>query len=661
VTAMTEKHSMTTPGAELRRVRSLIADLEAIVWEADARTMTHLFVSEGAADILGYSPREWVDDPSFWADHVHPEDRSRAVGEFVRAATDGDRFDMEYRFLAADDTVVWLRDLGHVVKDVDGNPSLVRGLMVEITAQKHGKAEQTEAETRYQSLVEQLPAIVYSEPYGLGSLDIMYISPRVDQILGIPPSRWMAEPGIWLESMYEEDRARVEAENRHADETGEPFESEYRMVAQDGRLVWFHDQAALIRDAAGEPLFWQGFMLDITARKEAEFRRAEAEARYRALVEQTPAIAYIDAIEGPVSTLYISPQTTEILGYTPEEWYEDPQLWSKIVHPDDATRDDYVDESGLPVSSEYRLIAKDGRAVWVHDQASLISDEDGKPKFWQGLLVDITAQKEAERLAGALEVERKTARRLRDVDQMKNTFLQAVSHDLRTPLAAILGLAITLSREDLDVDIDEARELAGRIAQNARKLDRIVNDLLDIDRLSRGIVEPTLRMADVGDLVRALVVESDLAGERRLTVTTEPVTIPVDAAKVERIVENLLANTGRHTPRTAQVWVRVQRRDDGALITVEDDGPGVPDELRDAIFEPFAQGDPSSHSPGVGVGLTLVARFTELHGGRAWVEPREGGGASFHVFLPAMPAAPLAGEIDQATKAGSSGPDASQA
>jgi PAS domain S-box-containing protein len=658
---MTEKHSMTSPGAELRRVRSLIADLDAIVWEADAQTMTHLFVSEGAADILGHSPREWVNDPSFWADHVHPEDRSRAVGEFVRAATEGDRFDMEYRFLTADDTVVWLRDLGHVVKDVDGHPSLVRGLMVEITAQKHSEVEQAEAETRYRSLIEQLPAIVYSEPYGVGALDIMYISPRVEQILGISPSRWMADPGVWLEFMHEDDRARVEAENRHADGTGESFESEYRMSAQDGRLVWFHDQAVLIRDAEGEPLFWQGVMLDITARKEAEFLRAEAEARFRALVEQTPAIAYIDAIEGPVSTLYISPQTTEILGYSPQEWYEDPQLWSKIVHPDDATREDYVDESGRPVSSEYRLIAKDGRAVWVHDQASLISDEDGRPKFWQGLLVDITAQKDAERLAGALEVERKTARRLRDVDEMKNTFLQAVSHDLRTPLAAILGLAITLSREDLDVGIDEARELAGRIAQNARKLDRIVNDLLDIDRLSRGIVAPTLRMADVGDLVRALVEESELAGERQLAVITEPVTIPVDAAKVERIVENLLANTVRHTPRNAQVWVRVQRHEDGALITVEDDGPGVPEELIDAVFEPFAQGDPSSHSPGVGVGLTLVARFAELHGGRAWVQAREGGGASFRVFLPAKPAVPLAGEDAQPTETGSSGPDASQA
>jgi signal transduction histidine kinase len=276
-------------------------------------------------------------------------------------------------------------------------------------------------------------------------------------------------------------------------------------------------------------------------------------------------------------------------------------------------------------------------------------------------MLDITSRKDAERLAGALEVERETARHLRDVDQMKNTFLQAVSHDLRTPLAAILGLAITLSREDVEMSVDEARDLSGRIAQNARKLDRIVNDLLDIDRLSRGIVEPALRMVNVGELVRVLVEESDLGIERQIEVDVEPITIPVDASKVERIMENLLANTARHTPHDARVWVRVRAHDEGALLIVEDDGPGVLEELGEAIFEPFTQGDPSSHSPGVGVGLTLVARFAELHGGRAWVQPREEGGASFRVILPSTPVGPVVEDDDQATSADSSGPDANQA
>jgi signal transduction histidine kinase len=121
-----------------------------------------------------------------------------------------------------------------------------------------------------------------------------------------------------------------------------------------------------------------------------------------------------------------------------------------------------------------------------------------------------------------------------------------------------------------------------------------------------------------------------------------------DAAKVERIVENLLANTARHTPGSSTIWVSVQPTPEGALLLVEDDGSGVPEDLRDTIFEPFQQGpDAPRHSPGVGVGLTLVRRFAELHGGRAWVQDREGGGASFRVLLPFEPNESVAAPQDE--------------
>jgi signal transduction histidine kinase len=287
----------------------------------------------------------------------------------------------------------------------------------------------------------------------------------------------------------------------------------------------------------------------------------------------------------------------------------------------------------------------------------LITDESGTPKFWEGVLVDITQQKRAEELERDLQAERETAQRLRDVDEMKNTFLQAVSHDLRTPLAAILGLAVTMERQDLDLDTSDIHDMSRRIAQNARKLDRLVNDLLDLDRLSRGIIEPSLRRTDVGELVHRLVEESDVVSERPVKIDVQRVVILADAAKVERIVENLLANATRHTPRDASVWVRVEPSGQGALITVEDDGPGVAPEIRQEIFEPFRQGpDAPTHSPGVGVGLTLVARFAELHGGRAWVEDRDGGGASFKVFLSGS-----APQADQRAGESSSSSEASQA
>ncbi len=632
---------MSVPGSELRRVRSLIADLDAIVWEADARSCEWLFVSEGASEILGHSPRDWLAEPSFWADHLHPEDRERAVGEFIAAATQGTRFDMEYRMTAKDGSTVWLRDLGHVVRDAEGRPDRIRGLMVEVTHARHLEEQRREAESRYRSLVEQLPVVVYSEPVVGNELMSMYISPRIEEVLGVTAAEWIDRPEVWYETMHPDDRERVRAENDRTEASGEPFSTEYRSVARDGRTVWFRDVARLVHDEAGAPLFWQGVMFDVTAEKEAQHLLSEAEARFRALVEHTPAITYIDALEGPDPAIYISPQTTEVLGYTPEEWYADPDLWSRIVHPEDNNRNEHVDTDGVH-SSEYRMIAKDGRVVWMHDQSSLIADEEGTPRFWQGVLVDVTQQKRTEQLELDLEVERETAQKLRDLDDMKNTFLQAVSHDLRTPLAAILGLAVTLGRDDLEMDAAETQDMARRIAVNARKLDRLVNDLLDLDRLSRGIVEPTLRPTDLGALIRNLVGESDLIAERRVNLEVQPVTIPVDAAKVERIVENLLANTARHTPPEAQLWVRVEPMGQGALIVVEDDGPGVPERERERIFEPFLQGpSPVEHSPGVGVGLTLVARFAELHGGRAWVQERPGGGASFRVYLSGVPAGDL--------------------
>jgi signal transduction histidine kinase len=212
-----------------------------------------------------------------------------------------------------------------------------------------------------------------------------------------------------------------------------------------------------------------------------------------------------------------------------------------------------------------------------------------------------------------------------------------VSHDIRTPLAAILGLAATLESRGHEMAADDVRDLSSRIVQNSRRMDRIVTDLLDLDRLQRGGLVPRLRPLDLGALVRQIVTRTDAVTERRLQLDTGPVHVDADPTMVERIVENLLENAVKHTPGDSRIWVRVERTDDGALIVVEDDGPGVPPEARERIFEPFAQG-PTPGYGGAGVGLALVAKFAELHDGRAWVQPRPGAGASFRVLLAYEPA-----------------------
>jgi signal transduction histidine kinase len=273
--------------------------------------------------------------------------------------------------------------------------------------------------------------------------------------------------------------------------------------------------------------------------------------------------------------------------------------------------------------------------VWLHDETTVLLDDDGAPVFVQGVLFDITERKLAEQaLRESEQRERDAAERLRALDDMKNTFLAAVSHELRSPLTSILGLALTLERAP-DIEGQDRDDLLARLAGNAKKLDRLLKDLLDIDRLNRGIVSPQYRITDVAALARRTVEHLDALVGREVIVETDPVVIPVDPPKIERIVENLLMNAVRHTENDRRIWLIVAPHDGGVRITVEDDGRGVPPELRDAIFEPFRQGPSQSpHSPGTGIGLSLVARFAELHGGRAWADERDGGGAAFHVVIP---------------------------
>jgi signal transduction histidine kinase len=241
-------------------------------------------------------------------------------------------------------------------------------------------------------------------------------------------------------------------------------------------------------------------------------------------------------------------------------------------------------------------------------------------------------------LKDGLRRELAAADRLRAADEMKDTFLRAVSHDLRTPLTAMLGVAVTLERTRLNLPRDQALDLVAMLVEKTRKLERLLKDLLDLNRLEEGVLEPNRSLTDVRELVHRVVTEVDQLAGWPIDIEAEPIQAFIDGPKVERIVENLLLNTTRHTPPGTRVWVKALARGADLELIVEDAGPGVPAELAGTIFEAFRRGGGSAptmaHARGVGIGLSLVARFAALHGGHAWVDERWGGGAAFHVLLP---------------------------
>jgi len=347
---------------------------------------------------------------------------------------------------------------------------------------------------------------------------------------------------------------------------------------------------------------------------------------------QVPASPYIEGYAIGGSWLRVGPQgESRISGYTAEELAV-PNFWKTLIHPADRDRvlaqDEWCDRTLQPWRASYRTIARDGRTVWLRDEAELVYDDTGEPRYWQGVTFNVT-----DRTLAQLEA----TRRLQALDELKDAFLSAVSHELRTPLTTILGASDTLERAGGRLSAETSAELLRGVAAGARRLDRLLTDLIDLERLGWGAVTLERQPVDLAPLLERVAARWRGEGPWPI-VSTDLATVWVDPDKVERIVEQLLANAAKHTPPGTPVWVRARPHDGGVLLTVDDAGPGVPSELRAQVFERFRHGaSVPSYSPGLGIGLSLVLRLAELHGGTAWVEDRPGGGSSFCLVLPGPP------------------------
>jgi PAS domain S-box-containing protein len=630
--AIARGRAETEARAAEERYRTLVEQLPAVthVSALDPSSST-IYISPQVEDLLGYEPREWLEDPDLWVKVLHPEDRERMIADNLEHIHSGTGSVTEYRMIARDGHVVWVYEDVTVIAGADGTPRFSHGLWLNITARKRAQETLRETEARYQTLVEQVPAVTYTDI--VAEDDRMgYVSPQVEALIGYTSEEWEADPDLWMRVVHPDDLDRVIAIDEECIRTGEPYAVDYRFVARDGRVVWVHDEAVLIPSPPGEPQLWQGIIVDVTDRLKADealrFQAQLMEAVQDAVIA-TDAAGLITYWNGRAEELF-GWEATEVTGRDVRE-----VLWQRSETSPFADISQTLRENQDWVG-EFDLLRRGGAKMTVRASVSPVRGADARVRGAIAVMMDVTERRRAEEsLRTAFDREREITRQLRAVDEMKNTFLQAVSHELRTPLSAVLGFALTLEREEVRLEPDESREIVHRLAVNARKLERLLSDLLDLDRLGRGIIAPRRRTIDVGRLAETVVDGMDISDEHRVTVEAPPSQCDVDPAKVERIIENLVSNAVRHTPAGTAIWVRVSQQEGGVLLEVADNGPGVPEDMREAIFEPFRQAPGlRPHSPGVGMGLTLVARFAELHGGKAWVEPREGGGASFRVFLP---------------------------
>jgi PAS domain S-box-containing protein len=282
-------------------------------------------------------------------------------------------------------------------------------MALEIGERRRAEEELRVAEQRYRTLAEHIPAVTYIwQATGTGEGERRdYTSPRIEQMLGYTAQEWHQTPEFWISRLHPDDRRAVIAATLRSEATGEPFSMEYRYLHKDGHIVWVLDEAVLLtRGRDARPHLFQGVMLDITERKEAETRARQTELRYRSLAEQVPGVIYtVDIALDRVT--YVSPQVTTVLGLRPEDWAT-PARWLATVHPDDrervgaiATR---VFQSGEPYAAEYRIVRPDGTVRWVRDQGVVVDrNPAGGPREIQGIVIDVTAQRAGQEAAAGAD------------------------------------------------------------------------------------------------------------------------------------------------------------------------------------------------------------------------------------------------------------------
>jgi len=256
-----------------------------------------------------------------------------------------------------------------------------------------------ELQARYRGIIDRLPAVLYIDGVDEGAT-MVDVGPGIVDLLGMTREEWLATSEGWRTIVHPDDLLRIVEASGRSVETGEPFREQYRAIHRDGHEVWIREEAIRVDDEAGTPRFWLGLMLDVTDSVRTERALHEAQTKYGALVEQIPAIVYVDVVDERMSTSYVSPQIEALLGITPEEYIDDPDMWVTHLHPEDReeTLAAYLEgrAAGRPFTLEYRLIGRDGRVLWFSDSAVVVHDETGEPLFVQGVMLDITQRKVAE-------------------------------------------------------------------------------------------------------------------------------------------------------------------------------------------------------------------------------------------------------------------------
>lgn len=469
-----------------------------------------------------------------------------------------------------------------------------------------------------------------------GGRRIVSISAGIETMLGIKASDVVADPFTLYGLIVPEDLAGVVASEAEATRARTVMDCQFRQHTRSGDIRRMRWRSA--PRVVGNTLVWDGQITDITADYKELKALRKNERRFRRMGDSLPVLIWLAGADR--KCIWFNRRWLEFTGQTLEQAVQNG--WAGGIHPEDRERceREFVAAcaAGQPFATEYRLRRQDGTYRWVLDNGVPLRGTEEAYFGFIGSCVDITDRKQMEEA-------------LRQADRRREDYLAMLAHELRNPLTPLRNGLYVLSRQPDDAQV--VTDTRAMMARQVENMGRIVDDLLDAARVARGKVTIRKSRLDLTDVVRTAVEDrravAEGAGIRLVfAAPSGPVWVDADPTRLSQVLDNLIHNAIKFTPRDGMITVTSSADGQTAAVSVRDNGTGIEKAMLPHLFEVFSQADRSlDRSPGgLGLGLALVKGLVELHGGT--VEAHSDGpgtGSEFIVRLARAPEPPALTEV----------------
>jgi len=532
---------------------------------------------------------------------------------------------------------------------VESQPDLILLAIEDITDRKQAEAAVRQSEQRQRSLLDSIPQkIATTKPNG----EVDYFNPQWMEFTGL--SFEQIRDWGWKQIIHSDDLDEHVRAWQHSIATGEKFDFESRFRRADGEYRWHVSRALPLRDESGRIAMWVASNTDVHDIKLVELALKDSEIRYRRLFEAAKdGILILDTESGRITDA--NPFMSEMLGYS-HEYFLGKELWEIGLFSDKSANEAAVrtlQDKGYIRYEHLPLKTSGGLRVEVEIVANAYREDHHK--VIQCNIRDITERSLLERQL------KEQAEALADLHRRKDEFLAMLSHELRNPLAPISNAVHLLRlRKNEDPIQQKARTI---IERQLAQLTRLVDDLMEVSRITTGRVQLRLDRVVVSGIVeRAVETARPLTDQHRheltVSVPPQPIWLNADASRLEQVVVNLLTNAAKYTEDGGHIWLTVEEDDTDCVLKVRDTGVGIAPELLPHIFDLFTQAERSldRSQGGLGIGLALVHRLVEMHGGKVAVVSVLGKGSEFVVRLPKVPTAETQSTSTPTVKAKPTGP-----